>query len=300
MKFKKMKEVAKNRFQGSFLISKRKEVMQMLKKFRMLLVSVSIVIFIFSFEVTAAHPRIPVSIGNQNLQGYLIEEKTMIPLLDFCKIMDGTSSISSYSGGILTIRTRGITVSAKEGDFYIEANGRCFYTDVSCRLIDGVLYVPIRAAARAFDAKVTWNDASRSVEIVDKGGVCAPADEIYWDGSVLWLSRIIYAESRGEPLLGKIAVGNVVMNRVESYQFPGTIYGVIFDKKYGIQFTPVATGSIYNSANAECVRAAKMVLEGTSVNDGVLYFVNPKIATNSWVQKNRRFAFAIGNHYFYY
>mgnify|MGYP003299646527 CR=1 FL=1 len=77
-------------------------------------------------------------------------------------------------------------------------------------------------------------------------------------------------------------------------------YGVIFDKKYGIQFTPVATGSIYNSANAECVRAAKMVLEGTSVNDGVLYFVNPSIASNSWVQKNRRFAFVIGNHYFYY
>lgn len=290
----------KDVFKLAFLNLQRKEFMQMLKKFRMLLVSVSIVIFIFSFEASAAPSRIPISIGNKNLDGYLIEEKTMVPFYEFCKLMDGTSSISSYSGGVLTIRTRGITVSAKAGDFYIEANGRCFYTDVSCRLIDGVLYVPIRAAARAFDAKVTWNDASRSVAIVDKGGVCAPADEIYWDGSVLWLSRIIYAESRGEPLLGKIAVGNVVMNRVESYQFPNTIYGVIFDKKYGIQFTPVATGSIYNSANAECVRAAKMVLEGTSVNDGVLYFVNPKIATNSWVQKNRRFAFAIGNHYFYY
>ena len=274
--------------------------MQMLKKFRMLLLSVSIIIVIFSFEASAAHPQIPIAVGNKKLEGYLIEEKTMVSLLDFCKTMDSTSSISSSSGGVLTIRTRGISVSAKEGDFYIEANGRCFYTDVACRVIDSELYVPIRAAARAFDAKVTWNDASRSVAIADKGGVCAAADQVYWDGSVLWLSRIIYAESRGEPLLGKIAVGNVVMNRMESYQFPNTIYGVIFDRKYGIQFTPVATGAIYNNANAECIRAAKMVLEGTSVNDGVLYFVNPKIATNSWVQKNRKFAFVIGNHHFYY
>ena len=293
-----MKEVTK--FSKPVSYTKQKGIYAMLKKFRMLLVSVGIFIFICSFDVSAAYPSIPVSIGDRKINGYLIEEKTMIPLLEFCKIMDGASNVSSFDGGVLTIRTRGISVSAKEGDFYIEANGRCFYTDVSCRLIDGILYVPIRAAARAFDAKVSWSDATRSVAITDNGGVCAAADEIYWDGSVLWLSRIIYAESRGEPLLGKIAVGNVVMNRVESYQFPNTIYGVIFDKKYGIQFTPVATGTIYNNANAECIRAAKMVLEGTSVNDGVLYFVNPRIATNSWVQKNRTFAFVIGNHYFYY
>lgn len=272
----------------------------MLKKIRNLLLSVGIFIFIFSIDVSAAYPEIPVTVGTKPLNGYLIEEKTMVPLFEFCETVDPQSTVSSDSGGLLTVRTRGISVSAKAGDFYIEANGRCFYTDVSCRTIGGVLYVPIRAAARAFDAQVIWSDASRSVVIVDKGGVCAAADEIYWDGSVLWLSRIIYAESRGESLRGKIAVGNVVMNRVESNLFPNTIYGVIFDKKHGIQFTPVATGAIYNNSNAECIRAAKMVLEGTTVNDGVLYFVNPAIATNSWVQKNRRFAFAIGNHYFYY
>ena len=276
--------------------------MKKLKKFRALFFAVGIIVLALSLHVSAAqsYPRIPVSIGNQRLSGYLIEEKTMVPLLDFCKIMDGTSTVTSVSQGVVTVRTRGISVSAKEGDFYIEANGRCFYTDVACRMIGGSLYVPIRAAARAFDARVIWNDSSRSVDIVDNGGVCAAADEIYWDGSVLWLSRLIYAESRGEPLLGKIAVGNVVMNRVDSNLFPNTIYGVIFDKKYGIQFTPVATGAIYNNANEECIRAAKMVLEGTSVNNGVLYFVNPRIASNSWVQNNRRFALAIGNHYFYY
>jgi N-acetylmuramoyl-L-alanine amidase len=273
--------------------------MQILKKLRMLLISVGIVIFIFSFEASAAHPQIPVSVGGQKISGYLIEEKTMIPLYEFCRIMDRASTVSSDSRGVLTVRTRGISISAKAGDFYIEANGRCFYTDVSCRMINGTLYVPIRAAARAFDAKVIWNDATRSVEIVDKGGVCAAADEVYWDDSVLWLSRIIYAESRGEPLRGKIAVGNVVMNRTESKLFPNTIYGVIFDRKYGIQFAPVSNGTIYHTPTAESIIAAKICLEGYSLSDDVLYFVNPKKAPNSWISKNRVYAFTVGNHAFY-
>ena len=274
----------------------------MLKKLRTMLLAVGVLILVLSVHVSAAesYPRIPVSVGGQQLNGYLIEEKTMIPLLDFCKLMDGTSSISSVSGGVYTIRTRGIFVSAKAGEFYIEANGRCFYTDVACRMIGNTLYVPIRAAARAFDAQVIWNDSARSVEIIDKGGVCAAADEIYWDGSVLWLSRIIYAESRGEPLLGKIAVGNVVMNRMESTLFPNTIYGVIFDRKNGTQFSPVAMGTIYNTPTAESVIAAKICLEGYSVDTGVLFFMNPRIATNNWIAQNRPFAFRIGNHYFFY
>ena len=271
-----------------------------MKKLRMIFLITGMMLVIFAVSASADYANIPVHIGNKTVNGYLVEEKTMVPLTVFAQAMDNTSYVSGVSGNIVSVKTRGITVSAEHNGYYVEANGRCFYTDVSCRYINGTLYVPIRAVARAYDAKVGWNDASRSVTITDKGGVCAAADEVYWDGAVLWLSRIIYAESRGESLLGKIAVGNVVMNRVDSKLFPNTIYSVIFDTKYGVQFTPVATGAIYNNANAECIRAAKMVLEGTSVNDGVLYFMNPKIATSNWISKNRTFAFAIGNHWFYY
>ena len=272
----------------------------MLKKLRNLLLITGIFVCLLAVSASADYAEIPVSVGGKTVRGYLVEEKTMVPLAAFCQAIDGTSYVSASTGGVVSVKTRGITVSAKDGDRYIEANGRCFYTDVACRYIGGALYVPIRAAARAYDAKVIWDDATRSVDIRDGGGVCASADEVYWDGAVLWLSRIIYAESRGEPLLGKIAVGNVVMNRVDSPLFPNTIYGVIFDRKYGVQFSPIINGAIYNNPNAECIRAAKMVLEGTSVNDGVLYFLNPRIATNSWIQKNRTFAFVIGNHHFYY
>ena len=99
---------------------------------------------------------------------------------------------------------------------------------------------------------------------------------------------------------GKIAVGNVVLNRVRSSAYPNTIYGVIFDKRYGIQFAPVANGTIYNSPTAESIIAAKICLEGYSISDRILFFMNPRIATNNWISKNRPYAFSIGNHDFYY
>lgn len=273
----------------------------MLKKFKITLFLTCVSLCLLGvISVSAAHESIPVRMGDTTLDGRLIEEKTCVSLVDFGRAVDPDSKLISTSDGIHKISARGLTVSAQLWNAYIEANGRCFYTETSCRIIGGELYVPIRPLAYIFNVDVVWNDAARSVKLIDRGGVCKPADAVYWDGAVLWLSRIIYAESRGEPLLGKIAVGNVVMNRVRSPQFPNTIYSVIFDRKYGTQFTPVATGAIYNTPSDECVRAAKMVLEGATVSNEVLYFMNPRIATSSWISKNREFAFKIGNHSFYY
>ncbi len=273
----------------------------MLKKLKLLffMTFLSVLFVGAASTVSAANEVIPVTLGNTRLEGYLIEDKTYVSLADFGKAVDKNSEIVSTANGIHKISARGITVSAAFWNYYIEANGRCFYTGTSCRMIDGKLYVPIRPLAKVFNVDVTWNDATRSVSLRDRGGVCAPAEDVYYDGQVLWLARIIYAESRGEPLLGKLAVGNVVMNRVRSPLYPNTIYSVIFDQKYGTQFTPVANGTIYNDPTADCVRAAKMVLEGTSLSSEILFFMNPRIATSNWISKNREFAFSIGNHDFY-
>ncbi len=269
-------------------------------KFFLFTALMTFAVFGFGIGVSAAYPSVPVRISGNTLQGYLIEEKTYVSLTDFSQALDPQSKLIGTAGGVHTVSARGIRISAANGDAYIEANGRCFYTEATCRTIGGKLYVPIRPLAYVFNTDVLWDDTTHSVSLRDRGGVCKPASEVYWDGTVLWLSRIIYAESRGEPLRGKIAVGNVIMNRVESPLFPNTIYSVIFDRKYGTQFTPVATGAIYNTPTEECVRAAKMVLEGATVHDRVLYFMNPRIATSSWISKNRKYAFTIGNHAFYY
>ena len=87
---------------------------------------------------------------------------------------------------------------------------------------------------------------------------------------------------------------------MKSSQFPNSVYGVIFDKKHGTQFSPVSSGTIYKTPNADSVIAAKICLEGYSINTKVLYFMNPRLATNNWISQNRPFAFRIGTHNFYY
>jgi len=113
---------------------------------------------------------------------------------------------------------------------------------------------------------------------------------------VYWLSRIIYAESGNQSLDGKIAVGNVVLNRVASPRFPNTVYEVIFQRN---QFTPAMTGSINRTPSAESVIAAKLCLDGANTAGDALYFVNPNMSPYSWASRNRPYVATIGAHAFF-
>jgi len=112
------------------------------------------------------------------------------------------------------------------------------------------------------------------------------------------LERLVEAEAGGEPYEGKLAVVAVVINRLNSKEFPNTIHGVIYQKN---QFSPVVNGSINCKASAESKRAVRQVVdEGyRSFSPEVVYFLNPDIATSKWIINNRTFVKAIGNHHFY-
>lgn len=115
-----------------------------------------------------------------------------------------------------------------------------------------------------------------------------------------WLSRIINAEAEAEPYKGKVAVGNVIINRVNSSEFPDTVKGVIFEYYQGIpQFSPVADGTIYNEPNAESIAAAKEALNGTRPVGDCTYFFNPAKSAGTWIVKNKTYVTKIGNHVFY-
>lgn len=112
------------------------------------------------------------------------------------------------------------------------------------------------------------------------------------------LERLVEAEAGGEPYAGKLAVATVVINRLNSKDFPNTIRGVIYQKN---QFTPVANGAINKKASAESKRAVRQVVdEGyRSFGPEVCYFLNPRIATSKWIIRNCTFVVRIGNHDFY-
>ncbi|MBQ1230214.1 MAG: cell wall hydrolase, partial [Clostridia bacterium] len=199
-----------------------------------------------------------------------------------------------------TVTANGLTMTVQQGAAYITSNGHVYYTVGKVLNRNGSLYVPIRPLARTFNVALTWNAARRCVELSTKDRLTPfVAWAAYNEDDVYWLSRIISAESRGEPLEGQIAVGNVVLNRVRSSAYPNTIYGVIFDRKHGMQFSPVSFGTIYNPPAASSVIAAKICLEGYTLSKDILFFMNPRLATSSWISKNRPYAFTIGSHDFY-
>lgn len=108
------------------------------------------------------------------------------------------------------------------------------------------------------------------------------------------LARVIYAEARGEDLEGQVAVGAVVLNRLNNPQFPNTIRGVIFQRG---AFTAVDDKQIHLKPNDKAYQAAKEALKGTDPTGGALYYYNPKTAQDKWI-KTRPVVKRIGNHNF--
>lgn len=110
------------------------------------------------------------------------------------------------------------------------------------------------------------------------------------EGEAYLLAAIIQCEAESEPYEGKIAVGNVVLNRVKSSRFPNTITGVIYAPK---QFSPVASGRLaYRleaGVNDECIRAATEVLNGKHITDALFFRRNNGSISGT----------VIGNHVFY-
>lgn len=108
------------------------------------------------------------------------------------------------------------------------------------------------------------------------------------------LARIIYAEARGESFEGQVAVGAVVLNRVQHPDFPKSIKDVVYQPG---QFTAVADKQIELKPDDEAYQAAQAALEGQDPSNGAIYYYNPKIATDPWI-KTRNIIRSIGNHKF--
>lgn len=245
----------------------------------------------------SGYRRIPMTFeGRQILNGeaLLIDSTTYVPFRTVCDALgDGTVSWDDKTKTASFISDE-LTIRATCCETYIEANGRYLYCEKGIRNVDSRIYVPIRPMAKAFGVSVFW-DPSYKVDLAE-GEALLPADAFYDATDLYWLSRIISAESRGESLRGKIAVGNVVLNRVASSHFPNTIKEVIDQPG---QFTPVANGHIGNEPTEESTIAAKLCLEGAIVTEAALFFCNPAIATGSWMQENRLYLMTIGQHDFY-
>ena len=114
------------------------------------------------------------------------------------------------------------------------------------------------------------------------------------DATVNLLARVISAEARGEPYAGQVAVGAVILNRVEHPSFPSTVAGVVYQPG---AFTCMVDGQIDQPVAQSCVRAAQEALNGSDPSGGAIYYFNPSTATSSWIW-SRPLIKVIGNHRF--
>lgn len=116
----------------------------------------------------------------------------------------------------------------------------------------------------------------------------------YSSSDLYLLARTIYAEGRGEPYTGQVAIGAVVMNRVRSPQFPNTISGVVYQRH---AFTAVSDGQINLTPDDKAMKAARDAMNGWDPTGGAIYYYNPAIATSSWIFDRQTIA-VIGKHVF--
>lgn len=121
----------------------------------------------------------------------------------------------------------------------------------------------------------------------------SPSLLAYSQADLNLLARLIESEACGEPYLGKIAVGNVVVNRARMDH--KSISAVIYQRN---QFSGVKTWRFKSTPSKASVDAAKEVLKGRNIVPTAYFFVNLKVCNPSFL-RSKKFIKRIGNHWFY-
>ena len=224
---------------------------------------------------------------------FAVDGVTYAPMVALLDAMGGWDTTWDRVSRTATSETDRFTLAVPVGQRYVAVDGQRHTISAPNLIRNGRTYVPLRAVAELLGAKVTFTSWSAPVKVTtgESGG--------YSQEDLYWLSRIISAESQGEPLTGQIAVGNVVLNRVKSAEFPDSIPAVIFDRKHDVQFTPVSNGTVYLPPTAQSVEAAKRALSGESTAGGAMYFYAPALSQGVWINANRTYLMTIGCHRFY-
>ncbi len=231
-----------------------------------------------------------------SVYAHIKDNKTYIPIRIISNILNKNVE---WNENEKSVTIDNITFTQNSSKYL--SGGNLYNLSRKCFIENGNFFVPARDFFNIFNISFSWESEYYSI-IINNENINIPLKYIkydYEDDHIYWLSRIINAESIGEPMAGKIGVGNVVLNRVAHKDFPNTIYTVIFDKKHGVQYEPIINNTIYNTPEKESIKAAKFSLNGFNTVGKCLYFFNPKTATNSWIKENRTFYKTIGNHDFY-
>ena len=161
--------------------------------------------------------------------------------------------------------------------------------------VDGIYGSQTQAAVKKFQKQQGLTaDGIAGPQTLKRLGVSVGSKPAGTEANVNLLARIISAEARGEPYSGQVAVGAVILNRVEHPSFPDTLSGVIYQPG---AFTAITDGQFNEAVAESAYRAARDALNGTDPSGGAIYYYNPDRAINQWI-RSRPVIKRIGKHLF--
>jgi N-acetylmuramoyl-L-alanine amidase len=197
-------------------------------------------------------------------------------------------------------------VTGAHADLYKRGASGATVTEIQRRLkawgyysgaVDGIYGSRTEAAVRWFQRKNGLTaDGQAGPQTLAALGLPSGQNSSGQDssGDVYLLARLISAEARGEPYVGQVAVGAVVLNRVKHPSFPSTVSGVIYQTD---AFTCVSDGQFNQPIADSAYRAAQDALNGWDPSGGAIYYFNPSTATSAWIW-SRPLIVTIGRHRF--
>lgn len=197
----------------------------------------------------------------------------------------------SFQDEVFTATGENLQFQATVGKAYFSVNQQYYYVPTLVVEQAGALFLPAETLAQSLGCSLT-QEGEGTLTLQKTGEL--PTPPTYPEEDLYWLSRAIYSESGNQPMAGRIAVGTVILNRVEDPTFPDTIKEVIFAPR---QFSPVANGTIYLTPDEDSVIAAKLCLDGAREAEECLYFNVTSMV--SWADRSRTYVCTIGDHNFY-
>lgn len=268
------------------------------------ILSVFFVMMMFLSKTTyAADMKLDVRVNDVILsfdsEPFIHSDRTMVPVRAIAETLGADAVTWNEKNQVITIGIEGRTLAMMIGVTSYLVDGDTFEMDVAPIIADNRTMVPLRFVAETFGCDVRWNDVLNTVEIVKEGVEIMDkyVDEAQYDyEDVLWLARIVHVEGRGIGYEAKLAIANVVLNRAEVDQYPNTVYEVIKDNAYAVQFPP-AHKTTFDALEPglESWIAAKNALDGQNNVEDCLYFNNRPFKSKA----NDLFK-VIEGEYFYY
>ena len=163
----------------------------------------------------------------------------------------------------------------------------------------GVTLSEIRSLNNKYDDLITVGQIINIPKSATSVPVVAAPTSKFTESEIDLLARLIMAEAEGEEYQAKVAVGAVVINRLNSKDWPNTLSGVIYQNINGYyQFSPVANGTIKKAANADSIRAAKEAMSGIDPTNGAMFYYDTS-STNTWI-RSKPVSVSIDNMVFAY